>query len=71
MQLVGTDHCVFNSTQKAYGKNDFRKIPNGVNGYLLTHKLLVLLSSRRKYAIMLMANIQNYNHHKMQMTVVN
>ena len=34
MQLVGTDHCVFNSTQKAFGKNDFRKIPNGVNGHL-------------------------------------
>ena len=32
MQLVGTDHCVFNSTQKAFGIDDFRKIPNGVNG---------------------------------------
>ncbi|XP_017983632.1 PREDICTED: dihydropyrimidinase [Theobroma cacao] len=32
LQLVGTDHCVFNSTQKAFGIDDFRKIPNGVNG---------------------------------------
>ncbi|GLT81773.1 hypothetical protein SLE2022_002070 [Rubroshorea leprosula] len=32
LQLVGTDHCVFNSTQKALGIDDFRKIPNGVNG---------------------------------------
>lgn len=32
LQLVGTDHCTFNSTQKAYGIDDFRKIPNGVNG---------------------------------------
>ncbi|KAI5075203.1 hypothetical protein GOP47_0009279 [Adiantum capillus-veneris] len=32
LQLVGTDHCTFNSTQKAAGKGDFRKIPNGVNG---------------------------------------
>ncbi|XP_044483348.1 dihydropyrimidinase-like [Mangifera indica] len=32
LQLVGTDHCAFNSTQKAYGVDDFRKIPNGVNG---------------------------------------
>ncbi|KAH7415095.1 hypothetical protein KP509_14G026900 [Ceratopteris richardii] len=32
LQLVGTDHCAFNSTQKAAGKGDFRKIPNGVNG---------------------------------------
>ncbi|XP_020241860.1 dihydropyrimidinase isoform X2 [Asparagus officinalis] len=32
LQLVGTDHCTFNSTQKALGFDDFRKIPNGVNG---------------------------------------
>nr|CAD1821973.1 unnamed protein product [Ananas comosus var. bracteatus] len=32
LQLVGTDHCAFNSTQKALGFDDFRKIPNGVNG---------------------------------------
>ncbi|OAY57936.1 dihydropyrimidinase [Manihot esculenta] len=32
LQLVGTDHCTFNSTQKALGIDDFRKIPNGVNG---------------------------------------
>ncbi|KAG1677363.1 hypothetical protein FOA52_010742 [Chlamydomonas sp. UWO 241] len=32
LQLVGTDHAVFNSTQKAAGRGDFRKIPNGVNG---------------------------------------
>ncbi|CAL5190446.1 unnamed protein product [Lathyrus oleraceus] len=32
LQLVGTDHCVFNSTQKSLGIDDFRKIPNGVNG---------------------------------------
>jgi len=32
LQILGTDHAVFNSTQKAMGKDDFRKIPNGVNG---------------------------------------
>ncbi|XP_021804080.1 dihydropyrimidinase-like, partial [Prunus avium] len=32
VQLVGTDHCSFNSTQKALGIDDFQKIPNGVNG---------------------------------------
>ncbi|GAB2218430.1 hypothetical protein Droror1_Dr00001653 [Drosera rotundifolia] len=32
LQLVGTDHCGFSSTQKALGINDFREIPNGVNG---------------------------------------
>lgn len=32
VQVLGTDHAVFNSTQKAVGKHDFRLIPNGVNG---------------------------------------
>eukprot|EP01025_Chloroclados_australasicus_P011102 TRINITY_DN14807_c0_g5_i1.p1 TRINITY_DN14807_c0_g5~~TRINITY_DN14807_c0_g5_i1.p1 ORF type:complete len:483 (-),score=71.72 TRINITY_DN14807_c0_g5_i1:434-1882(-) len=32
LDLVATDHAVFNSTQKAVGKKDFRLIPNGVNG---------------------------------------
>ncbi len=32
LSLVGTDHCVFNTTQKEMGLKDFRKIPNGVNG---------------------------------------
>lgn len=32
LQIVATDHAVFNSTQKAVGQRDFRIIPNGVNG---------------------------------------
>ena len=32
LQVLGTDHAVFNSTQKAAGRNDFRVLPNGVNG---------------------------------------
>ncbi|XP_037437674.1 dihydropyrimidinase-like [Triticum dicoccoides] len=31
LKVVGTDHCTINSTQKAFGSDDFRKIPNGVN----------------------------------------
>ena len=32
LDLTGTDNCTFNANQKALGKDDFRKIPNGVNG---------------------------------------
>jgi len=32
LSCVGTDNCTFSSHQKAMGKDDFRKIPNGVNG---------------------------------------
>lgn len=30
--MTGTDNCTFSADQKALGKDDFRKIPNGVNG---------------------------------------
>lgn len=32
LQVVGTDNCTFKAEQKALGKDDFRNIPNGVNG---------------------------------------
>lgn len=32
LQLTATDNCTFNAEQKSYGRNDFTKIPNGVNG---------------------------------------
>ena len=32
LQCTGTDNCTFSGNQKALGKDDFRKIPNGVNG---------------------------------------
>jgi len=32
LTCTGTDNCTFNADQKAMGKDDFRKIPNGVNG---------------------------------------
>ncbi|MFH4981773.1 hypothetical protein AB6A40_008482 [Gnathostoma spinigerum] len=32
LHVVGTDNCTFTSKQKAVGRHDFSRIPNGVNG---------------------------------------
>ena len=32
IDIVSTDHCSFTKKQKAMGKDDFRKIPGGLNG---------------------------------------
>ncbi|KAK6027181.1 amidohydrolase family protein, partial [Ostertagia ostertagi] len=32
LHLTGTDNCTFNCQQKLVGRDDFTKIPNGVNG---------------------------------------
>jgi dihydropyrimidinase len=38
LESVSTDHCPFNSEQKAMGREDFSKIPNGLAG--IQHRLV-------------------------------
>jgi len=32
LQVTASDHCTYSAEQKAFGHNDFRKIPSGING---------------------------------------
>ncbi len=42
IQTIGTDHCPFSLQQKEFGKDDFRKIPNGAGG--VEHRLSLLFT---------------------------
>jgi dihydropyrimidinase len=43
LQVVATDHCAFTTEQKRFGRDDFRKIPNGTGG--LEDRLSLLWSA--------------------------
>ncbi|MFP4556751.1 MAG: dihydropyrimidinase [Bacteroidales bacterium] len=40
IQTIGTDHCPFTQKQKDFGRDDFRKIPNGAGG--VEHRMALL-----------------------------
>lgn len=46
LQIVATDHCPFNKSQKAAGLDDYRKIPNGVNGIEVKRPMFKMLRSQ-------------------------
>jgi len=56
LDLTGTDNCTFNANQKALGKDNFTKIPNGVNGVedrmsLIWEKGVVSMYTDRKTTV--------------------
>ena len=59
---IGTDHCPFTKEQKALGKDDFRKIPNGTGGVeqrlnlLYTHGVLANRITVQKYVAITSTN---------------
>lgn len=46
IQTLATDHCPFKQSEKDWGKNDFRKIPNGCAG--IEHMYPYILSEANK-----------------------
>jgi len=47
IDCVGTDHCFFTIEQRKMGKDDFRKIPNGINGVEDRMNLHLMVGSGR------------------------
>jgi dihydropyrimidinase len=43
LQVVATDHCPFLLSQKAHGRNDFSRIPNGAPG--IEHRMTLLFDA--------------------------
>lgn len=43
LQTTGSDNCTFNREHKELGKDDFSKIPNGVNGVEVRFYFITLL----------------------------
>uniref|UniRef100_A0A672SVG1 Uncharacterized protein n=1 Tax=Sinocyclocheilus grahami TaxID=75366 RepID=A0A672SVG1_SINGR len=63
LSVTGTDNCTFSVCQKALGKDDFTKIPNGVNGVEDRMSVIwekgVVSTSDRNYEFILIHS-QNY-----------
>ncbi len=75
LECTGTDHCVFKADQKALGKDDFRKIPNGVNGVedrmsVIWEKGVVsssnLFQKKKIHLISLYSSLGHWHHRPLQ-----
>ncbi len=61
VDIVSTDHCSFTMKQKELGKDDFRKIPGGVNLVEYRGALLFDASCKKKIKIEDMARVLSEN----------
>ena len=61
IDIVSTDHCSFTKEQKALGKDDFRKIPGGLNGVEQRGVLLFDSAQNKKISIERMCALLSEN----------
>ncbi len=65
IDIVSTDHCSFTKKQKELGKNDFRKIPGGLNGVEQRGILLFDAVQKKKISIERMCELLTENPAKL------
>ena len=65
IDIVSTDHCSFTKEQKALGKDDFRKIPGGLNGVEQRGILLFDSTLNKKISIERMCALLSENPAKL------
>lgn len=65
IDIVSTDHCSFTKKQKELGKNDFRKIPGGLNGVEQRGILLFDAVQKKKISIERMCELLSENPAKL------
>lgn len=65
IDIVSTDHCSFTKKQKALGKNDFRKIPGGLNGVEQRGILLFDAVQKKEISIERMCELLSENPAKL------
>ena len=61
IDIISTDHCSFTTKQKSLGKNDFRKIPGGLNGVEQRGILMYDAVTRKKLTINKMCELLSEN----------
>ena len=65
IDIVSTDHCSFTKEQKALGKDDFRKIPGGLNGVEQRGILIFDAAQNKKVSIERMCALLSENPAKL------